>query len=90
MGGYKAIEKGVVVGYKKIENGVVEGFTKMTDKFVDQFLTHDGETVEEAKARLAQEQADREAAGKEAAEQRAARIAELTGKSAAPGQHKKQ
>lgn len=42
-------------GYKKIENGVVEGFTKMTDKFVDQFLTREGESVEEAKARLAQE-----------------------------------
>ncbi len=59
-------------GYKKIENGAVEGFTKMTDKFVDQFLTREGESVEEAKARLAQEQADREAAGKAAAEKRKA------------------
>ena len=51
-------------GYKKIEDGVVEGFTKMTDAFVDQFLTKDGETVEQAKARLAKEQAEREAAGR--------------------------
>ena len=51
-------------GYKKIEDGVVEGFTKMTDAFVDQFLTKDGETVEQAKARLAQEQAEQEAAGR--------------------------
>ena len=51
-------------GYKKIETGVVEGFTKMTDAFVDQFLTKDGETVEQAKARLAKEQAEREAAGR--------------------------
>ena len=32
---------------------MVSSFTKMTDKFVDHFLTHDGESVEEAKKRLA-------------------------------------
>ena len=64
VGGYKKIEDGVVGGYKKIETGVVEGFTKMTDAFVDRFLTKDGETVEQAKARLAKEQAEREAAGR--------------------------
>ena len=51
-GGYKKIEKGVVGGYKKIEQGVVSGYTKIEDKFVDAYLTKDGETVEEAKARL--------------------------------------
>ena len=51
-GGYKKIEKGVVEGYKKIEQGVVGGYTKLEDKFVDTYLTKDGETVEEAKARL--------------------------------------
>ena len=50
--GYKKIEKGVVDGYKSIEKGVVDGYTKMEDKFVDTYLTKDGETVEEAKARL--------------------------------------
>ena len=50
--GYKKIETGVVDGYKKIEKGVVDGYTKIEDKFIDQFLTHEGETVEEAKARL--------------------------------------
>ena len=64
--GYKKIENGVVNGYKKIETGVVEGFTKMTDHFVDQFLTKEGETVAEAKARLAREQAS----GKNATESR--------------------
>ena len=54
-GGYKKIEKGVVGGYKKIEQGVVGGFTKIEDKFVDAYLTKDGETVEEAKARLKNE-----------------------------------
>lgn len=58
--GYKKIENGVVGGYNKIEDGVVGGFAKITDKFVDQFLTHDGESVEEAKKRLAREQAERE------------------------------
>lgn len=56
VSGYKKMEDGVVGGYKKIEHGVVRGFTKMTDKFVDQFLTRDGESVEEAKKRLAEEQ----------------------------------
>ncbi len=53
--GYKIIEKGVVKGYKKIETGIVEGFTKIEDKFVDAYLTKDGETVEDAKARLKKE-----------------------------------
>ena len=64
VSGYKKIEDGVVGGYKKIEEGIVSGFTKMTDKFVGEFLVRDGETVEEAKARLAAEQKAREEAGK--------------------------
>ena len=61
VGGYKKIEEGVVGGYKKIENGAVSGFTKISDAFVDQYLTKDEESVKEAKARLAAEQAEREA-----------------------------
>ena len=53
IGGYKKIEDGVVSSYKKIEEGAVGGFQKVTDKFVDNFLTQEGETVEEAKERLA-------------------------------------
>ena len=56
--GYKKIEKGVVDGYKKIEKGVVSGYIKIEDKFVDAYLTKDGETVEEAKARLKKEHKD--------------------------------
>lgn len=63
VGGYKKIEEGVVGGYKKIEEGVVGGFNKMTDKFVDNFLTKEGESVEEAKQRLAAEQKERRKAG---------------------------
>lgn len=58
--GYKKIEDGVVGGYQKIEVGVVSGFQKITDKFVDNYLTKEGETVEEAKERLAKEQKERE------------------------------
>ena len=64
VGGYKKIEDGVVGGYKKIETGVVEGFTKMTDAFVDQFLTKDGETAEQAKPRLPKERAEGEPAAR--------------------------
>ncbi len=53
--GYKKIEQGVVDGYKKIEKGAKDGYAKMEDKFVEAYLTKDGETVEEAKARLKKE-----------------------------------
>ena len=44
-----------VDGYKKIENAVVGGYTKIEDKFVEKYLAKDGETVEEAKERLKNE-----------------------------------
>lgn len=62
--GYKKIENGVVGGYKKIENSVVGAYHKVEDGFVGQFLTHDGETVEDGKQRLHEEQAKREATSK--------------------------
>ena len=40
------------VGCGELEDGVVEGFGKVTDKFVEKLFTKEGETVEEAKARL--------------------------------------
>jgi hypothetical protein len=52
VAGYKKIENGVVGGYKKIENGAVNGFGKVVDKCVEVLFAKDGETVEEAKARL--------------------------------------
>lgn len=80
---YKRIEEGVVSGYKKIEDGVAGGFTKITDKFVDCFLTKEGESVEEAKKRLAEEQTAREAESNTAAKNRAAINADKnTGKQA--------
>ena len=51
-GGYKKIEDGVVNGYKKVEDTFVGGYKKVEDGFVDQFLTKNGETVEDAKERL--------------------------------------
>ena len=50
--GYKKIENGVVSSYKKIENGAVSGFEKVTDKCVGVLFAKEGETAEEAKARL--------------------------------------
>lgn len=50
--GYKKIEDGVVTGYKKIEDGVVEGFGKVVDKCVEVLFAKEGESVEDAKARL--------------------------------------
>lgn len=53
VGGYKKIENGVVGGYMKIEKGAVNGFNKVMDKCVEKLFTKDGETVDEAKERLA-------------------------------------
>ncbi len=50
--GYKKIEEGVVTGYKKVEEGVVDGFGKVVDKCVEVLFARDGESVEDAKARL--------------------------------------
>ena len=55
----KKIAEGVVGGYKKIEETVVGGYKKIEDAFVDQYLTHDGESVEDAKKRLQEEQKNR-------------------------------
>lgn len=54
------IAKKVTGAFEKIEGAVVSGYTKVEDAFVDRYLTKDGETVEEAKARLKQEQKQRE------------------------------
>lgn len=56
------IAKKVTGGYKKIEEGAVGGFTKISDSFVDEFLTKEGESVEEAKMRLAAGQQKRDEA----------------------------
>ena len=53
--GYKTVEGAVVSGYKKVESTVVGAYEKVENKFVDQFLTKDGESVEEAKMRLKEE-----------------------------------
>lgn len=62
----------VVDGYKKVENTVVGGFNKMTDKFVGTFLTKEGETLEDAKARIAEGQKAREEKRKAEADAREA------------------
>lgn len=68
VAGYKAIEHGAVAGYEAIENAAVSGFAKVSDKFVGAFLTKEGESVEDAKARLYAEQRQREAKAQKTAE----------------------
>lgn len=51
----KIAEK-VTETYQKIEDTVVGGYTKIEDAFVDRYLTKEGESVTEAKARLKHEQ----------------------------------
>lgn len=60
-----------------MEEGVVGGFNKIADKFVDNFLTKEGETVEEARVRLKEEQKAREEASKAEREERFARQKEI-------------
>ncbi len=52
---YEKVEQTVVGSYEKIEKAVVGGYTKVENRFVARYLTKDGESVEEAKARLKQE-----------------------------------
>ena len=54
------IENGVLSGYKKIEDGVVSGYRKVEDAFVNTFIAREGESTEEAKARITAEQKARE------------------------------
>ena len=66
--GYKKFENSVVGGYQKVEDTVVGGYKKIEDKFIDTFLKKDGENIEEAKARVKEEQEQLE-------EQNSARVA---------------
>ena len=50
----KLAEK-VTTTFGAIQDRVVSGYTKMEDAFVDRYLIRDGESVEEAKARLKRE-----------------------------------
>lgn len=50
----KIAEK-VTATFGKLEDTVVGGYTKIEDAFVDRYLTKEGESVEQAKARLKQQ-----------------------------------
>lgn len=50
---YKKVENSTVTGYKKMENVVVKGFTAVSDKCIAILFAKTGETVVEAKERLA-------------------------------------
>ena len=44
---------------EEIAETVVDGFSRISDHFADQYLTKEGESVEEAKARLNRENEER-------------------------------
>lgn len=46
------IAENVTSGFKKMSDTIVGAYTKIEDRFVSQYLTKDGETVDEAKKRL--------------------------------------
>lgn len=48
----KKIENAVVGGYQKIENAAVSGYKKVENSFINAFLAEDGETTEQARARI--------------------------------------
>lgn len=50
------ISKKVVGAFEKMEGAVVGGYEKVEDAFVERYLTRDGETAEDAKARLRKQQ----------------------------------
>lgn len=52
VGAYKKIEDGVVGAYKKVEDGAVNAYKKVEDACVEKLFAKDGESVEDAKARL--------------------------------------
>jgi hypothetical protein len=54
----------VVTGYKKIEKGVVGAYRKEEDAFVNTFMAKEGESVQDAKARVAADTEARNAAQK--------------------------
>lgn len=50
------IAQKVTTAFGRVEETVVDRYTRVEDAFVDRYLTREGETVEQAKARLKQEQ----------------------------------
>ena len=62
VSGYHKIEETIVGGYHKIEDTVVGGFNKVADGFVNKFFAKEGETAQEAKARMLRETEERQAA----------------------------
>ena len=54
---FQKVENSVVGTYQKVEGCVVGAYKKVENSFVGKFLTCEGESTEEAKKRLAEEQA---------------------------------
>ena len=56
----KKIENTITRGFGKIEETVIKGYTKIEDAFVERYLINEGESIEDAKKRLKQQQNNKE------------------------------
>ena len=54
------MSEAVAGAYQKVESGIVDGFNKVTDKCVEKLFAKEGESVEDAKKRLAGEKKEEE------------------------------
>lgn len=52
VGSYQAIERAVVGTYRRIEAGAVTGFAHVSDWCIGKLFAREGESVEQARARL--------------------------------------
>ena len=59
VGSVDDMAEDVKYAYDKVEGAVVGKFEDITDAFVEKHLMKDGETLEEAKERIAKENAER-------------------------------
>ena len=64
--GFQKMSNGVTDGFNRMTEGVVKGYTKVEDAFVGKLFTKEGETVEEAKARMKQAAEEQRKAHEEA------------------------
>lgn len=56
----RPIEDAVVGSYRKIEKKVVDSYRQIEDRFIDAFLAQDGESTEQARARVVRQREERQ------------------------------
>ena len=56
----RPIEDAVVGSYRKIEKKVVDSYRQIEDRFIDAFLAQDGESTQQARARVVRQREERQ------------------------------